>query len=299
MAVVFILNSKSRKKNLFYRALNSHKPQALDVEIWETKKKLHAPELTTRAVTSGFSHIIAVGGDGTLHEVLNGLITSLSSCHSDQPQPLLGLLPLGSANDFARGNGITFDLDKLFFSIKNNHWKEVYYGKIERDDQCTYFLNIATVGFGAEVVKHVNAMSGYWGSHLQFIRGITKSFFSYKKGNMQCRTADYTWSGKTLLIVVANSLFFGSGLSLTPNAHPDSPEFHVAIVADISIHHFFRYLPALKTAQPIRHPEIHYLKGKEIEINSGKNCYIEADGELVGIANAIIKIGGTIRMLKP
>jgi len=286
MKVAFIVNAKARGKAGFYRQVNEIDSK-IEFEVFETKARFHATELTQSAIQNGFETIIAVGGDGTINEVVNGFLNN----DSNDTQPILGLYPAGTANDFAKSVNATPSLASIFQQIDNKEFKQIDAGKVKTGATSKYFINIADAGLGAEVVGTIDKCSKPFGSHFAFYSTIFLKFFTYKKKKVRIELDNLTWEGSILSMVVANAKYFGSGLCIAPHANLNDGQFAIAIYGEITVIDYLKYLPKIRKGDFIKHSHVHYSETKSARIIPLSDPpFIEADGELFGPAEAVIEI---------
>lgn len=291
MKIVFIINNKN---NRLARVLPGLKEYGLKAALGEvafhcTLKKRHAIELARHAAEDGCDCLIAVGGDGTLHEVVNGVMQSKLPVEA---RPVIGLLSYGSANDFARTAGVTHSIEALVEGIRSSSIQEIDLGKItvHESGETRYFINIAGVGLGAEVAQKLEGSSSVFGPRFNYFRHIIKGFLGYSKKEVSCGSSTWQWHGKLLQMAVANGRYFGNAICIAPDARLDDNTFHVSIFGDLSIWDYLKNLGNLKKGIKIRHPQVHYHEADEVLLESQDDCGIEADGEYVGLAPATISI---------
>lgn len=243
--------------------------------VFITSERGHAKSLATELAHDGYTHVIAVGGDGTLHEVVNGVIIS------DNPNCVVGLLPAGTANDYAKNFTLEKKLAPLIHNLNANTSTKVNLGKITlSNNTAEYFINIADMGLGVDVVKRVNRSKKLLGSNLTFTKAILESFFHFKNQEVNVKTSDWSWEGRINSLIVANGKYFGSGMCIAPEADTQGDNFAVVIVGDVSMRDYLNHIGKIKRGQKIDHPEIHYHQAHFLEINSAHG--IEADGEYLG-----------------
>lgn len=280
--VAFILNSRSRKSSQFLHEVERLRKQGLHLMVRETGFAGHAEALARQAAVEGVPLVVAAGGDGTLHEVLNGILGAAAKGAS---LPMLSMLPLGSANDSARSTPFPKSLQTLLQNLKNPQAYLAYAGNIHYQTGGTrYFFNIADAGLGAAVVECSAAHPKWMGSHLRFFSAIVQTLPLFERLELSVTVDGQEWQGNSLVTAICNGSCFGSGIHIGPGANPQEAGFEVCIVGNVSLREFFRYLPHLRMGRYIRHPEIHYLKGREISIRGAGA--LEADGELAGHAPA-------------
>jgi len=281
--VVVILNSLSSKKKFFYRKILPSISAVLSTEVVETQSSDDAISLASKAVESGASAIFAAGGDGTLHQVVNGV---LKGREGNTVLPAIGLLPIGSANDFARTLNLGLDPEKIKRLLVEFNPKPVDVGKATflngENSQPHYFINISDTGMGPDVAEYMNGGNKIFGSAIAYYSGILKTFLTYVPKEVQVKTEEWSWSGKIRSLAIANGKYFGHGLCIAPEAKIEDGIFSVFIVEDISVFDFIRYSETLKKGKMVIHPKVHYRHATKIEISSSEQLMMEADGELMG-----------------
>ena len=291
MRIVFIINNKNNRLAKVLPAIKSYCYQnSLDkVEFLSTLRSKHAIELARQVTEKGCDYLIAVGGDGTLHEVVNGVLQSKLPA---EEHPVIGVLPHGSANDFARTAGISNSIEALFSLIQSHTSQKIDLGKIslQPSGETRYFINIAGVGLGPEVVQNMEQSSSLLGPGYNYFKQIIRGFLSYSKKEVSCTGDTWQWQGKLLQMAVANGRYFGNAICIAPDARLADGQFQVAIFGDLSIWDYLKNLGKLKNGLKINHPQVSYQQAREVQLGSKQPCGIEADGEYVGLAPATIGI---------
>ncbi|XLS28904.1 diacylglycerol/lipid kinase family protein [Flavobacteriaceae bacterium M23B6Z8] len=301
MKIVFVVNNKNNRIAKVLSGIVDYCRQWSlgSAEFIYTERKLHAVELATQAAQNGCDFIVAVGGDGTLHEVVNGV---LQSKISKGKYPVIGLLPLGSANDFARTANISSAVEELLELIKNNSVQEIDLGKIhmQQSNEYRYFINIAGIGLGPEVVQSLERSSGVLGPKLSYFKHIIQGFLSYRKKDVKVIGNTWEWNGKLLQMAVANGRYYGHAICTAPDASLTDGQFQVVVFGDLSVWDYLKNLGILKKGILIKHKEVHYFESDVVHIKSNQPCGIEADGEYLGLAPVTIAIiPKAIRFLMP
>ncbi|MFZ9031616.1 MAG: diacylglycerol/lipid kinase family protein [Robiginitalea sp.] len=301
MKIVFVINNKNNRLGKMLPGLEQYCREVNlgSVQFLTTVRKKHAIQLAKQAAENRCDFLIALGGDGTLHEVINGVMQSNLPANL---YPAIGLLPLGSANDFARTARISNSVEDLIGQIQSKATRKIDLGKIilHHTGEIRYFINIAGVGLGAEVVQTMEQSSSVFGPGFNYFKHILRGFLNYVKKEVRCSGSTWLWKGKLLQMAVANGRSFGNGICIAPDARIADGMFQVAIFGDLSIWDYLKNLHNLKKGVKIDHPQVHYHDVKEVLVESDDPCYIEADGEYVGMAPATISIlPRTIRFLVP
>jgi len=291
MKIVFIINNKdNRLEHILPRLERYCRETAMGhVVFLSTQWKKHAIELARDATENGCDYLIAVGGDGTLHELINGVMQHRLS---DPQYPVIGVLPCGSANDFARTAQLSNSIEKLIELIKCNTCRKIDLGHIllHKTKESRYFINIAGIGLGPEVVQSMAQSSSVLGPGFNYFKQIIKAFLRYKKKEVNCTGNTWQWRGKLLQMAVANGRYFGNAICPTPDATLTDGQFHVAIFGNLSLWDYLKNLSKLKKGLKINHSQVCYHVASEVLLESSDSCGIEADGEYVGLTPATIRM---------
>jgi YegS/Rv2252/BmrU family lipid kinase len=269
--------------------LRANFPHA-EISVLESTYAGHSRALAEASCTQ-CDYMVAVGGDGTLNEVLNGCLGANADL------PCLGALAHGTANDMLRSLHLKGTMDELCTMIRDEQERTIDIGRVIcRDDSGAvierHFINIADIGIGAEVVQHLNQQPGLLGSNLHYLRAILKTFAGYQKRELSI-TSDcgLKWQGKTLAMVAANGQFFGSGLSVAPGAALNDGQLFITLVGDASLTDFALNLRRLKKGTLLDHPEASYHHARRLEVKStGEHAPLEVDGEFLGFTPATIEV---------
>jgi diacylglycerol kinase (ATP) len=277
--VTLILNGISKKKKYFFTKILPALNSVAHVDVRETRSHNDAVILSSQAVDEGVDAILAAGGDGTLHQVINGVLLGREE---KKNLPAIGLIPIGSANDFARTINARRNPAVLQQLLADFNPKPIDVGRlIFQDASHHYFINIADTGMGPEVARRVNGGNKPLGSDAAYYMAILKTFTTYKPTEITVTTESWTWTGKVRTLAIANGKCFGHGLYVAPNALPDDGLFSVFIGGNISVVDFIRYSGKLKKGKMISHPEILYRTARQLTITSPHRLMVEADGELL------------------
>lgn len=292
MKIAIILNGIAQKKGRFFREYwPSLKQAGFICDLFETQTKDDAVTIAADVATQSYDAILAAGGDGTLHQVVNGMLTAQAE---PQHLPALSIIPIGSGNDFARTSGLTTP-SQLTSLLTLNQPKYIDIGKIMCAGQdgtpCTrYFINEADIGMGPDVVKRVCASRQLFGASFAYYQAIIATFFDYKTFHVNATAPDWTWSGNVRTLVVANGQYYGHGLCIAPDANLSDRLFAVFIAGDVSVLDFIRCSGPLKKGKKISLPEVAYKQATQLNLSTDIPALIEADGELVGHLPAKVEV---------
>ncbi len=245
-----------------------------------TERKLHATELTKRAIEEGAKHIICVGGDGTLNEVVNGFLLENSSFVKDVG---LSVISTGTGADFLKAFGI-----KKGFRIPSGKQVFIDAGICEfigwdGNEKKRAFINITDFGIGGEVVWRVNRTTKVFGGFVSFLTGTISALTSYKGATVKYRIDGEEKREKIVGFVIAIGQFFGGGMHIAPLSDPSDGLFDIVILKRGGLKDFLRFGPRIYRGTHLGVEGIYHTRGKNIyaEVLEGK-CPIDMDGEDVG-----------------
>jgi len=229
--------------------------------------------------------VIAVGGDGTCNEVINGLMIT------PNPEIVFGVIPNGTGNDFVR-NFRPFDPYTFVTAIVENSIQQIDLGKITFGQTSRYFINVADIGFGARVIDTMNRqrLNGI-GGKFSYNLAILRSFFTYRKPIIKVQNDNFQFEGKSLMIVFSNGTTFGHGLKIYPEATLDSGKLGLAVIGKVSLLQYAKNLRKLKDGKKLDHPEVKYHEFEKIHASTtDKNLIVETDGEIAGRSSITVEV---------
>jgi diacylglycerol kinase (ATP) len=232
--------------------------------------------------------IVAAGGDGTVNEVVNGILQSGS-------EKLLGVIPIGSGNDFAKMLNLKpFKIEMAIESLRRKTTITSDVGLIEflRNDGTSgsrFFINGVGIGFDAMTADESRKIKHLRGIPL-YTLALLKTLAKYKTPEMNIRIDDKNISGRIFLVAIGNGKSAGGGFLLTPDARINDEVFDVCLVNDLSIFRVLQVLPTVLKGKHTKYPEVTMMKAREIEIKSDSDLVLHADGEIIGTNLRWIKI---------
>ena len=250
----------------------------------------HATEITRQAIADGYRTIIANGGDGTLNEVLNGLVDR----GSVDPSVRLGVIPGGTGSDFVRTLGVPRDGERSLDCIEADHTKLVDVGEIVFDSpenqHVRYFLNVAGLGFDGEVSEYCNRNSKAAGGTITYLKGLLVNLAAYHNKRVEVTLDDRTFTQRVNSVVVCNGQYAGGGMHLGPGAQVDDGIFDVVIIGDVGKLEFIANIPRVYRGTHLTHPKVSWFRSKTVRVTSHEPMYMQAEGELVGMAPATLRV---------
>ena len=285
--VAFIINGsrKLKKENQELISLCVNQNDLL-VEKKITSYPGHAIELAKEFTKSNTNIVVAVGGDGTANEVLNGIMS-----FSIDKRPIFYVLVNGTANDFVRGELHNFKINDFIQSLCAQRNTPIDIGLVSTNQNSNYFLNIADAGIGGKVVQILDSQRKYFGGKFSYFSAILRGFLSYKKPNVCIKINDREINGPLLMLAVCNGKMFGDGLIIAPEAKIDDGFLNVSLFSNVSIMDYLRNLSRLKSGIQLEHQQVSYFKSQRVELKVKKGeIYTETDGELFECGDVTFEI---------
>jgi diacylglycerol kinase (ATP) len=273
-------------------------------ETARTTRPHEATDITQRAVKQSRPVVVAVGGDGTLNEVVNGFF------HNGAPIPTtskLAMVPLGTGGDFRRSLRIPLDPQAAIGLLRTGVPRRLDVGCVtyQTPDGSTavrHFINIADAGLGGEVVQIVGNGTKRFGT-LAYTLGGLRALLGFKNKPMTVDIDDVTHQlPKAQQVVVANCQFFGGGMQMAPTASPTDGVFDVILIKNAGKIETMRGMSDFRAGKHLdqTNPKIELLYGKRVSVSSPRKVRIDVDGEAVGFLPALFEIQpGSIEFITP
>jgi diacylglycerol kinase (ATP) len=249
----------------------------------------HFTELVAQAAADGAELVVAVGGDGTLNEVANGLLELPGK------RPELAVIPFGTGMDFARSNGIPRKLEAALDVARNGRTTTIDAGRASfrawdgsASDRC--FANVASAGMSGAVARQANQTSKALGGKVSFFAALVRVFAGWRNTELAVDVDGEKRHGKMTNLVVANGRYHGGGMLLAPEARPDDGLFDALVFGDITKRDFVLNVGKLYRGTHLSHPKIELLRGATITVDADVPVPVELDGEQPGTTPARFEI---------
>jgi diacylglycerol kinase (ATP) len=257
------------------------KSLGLAFEFQFTEGKGHGIELAKEAAGKGYRYLVAVGGDGTVHEVTNGIMQTGNSKDTS-----LGIICTGTGSDLARTLGISHDVSLACSSLTKDHRRIIDLGVVKYtqkgQNQQRYFVNGAGIGFDATVVAATEKMPKVLGD-LSYLIGLLRTFLTYRNKTVTFKIGDKALETATMLsLVVANGRYFGGGMQIAPNAKLDDGKFDTVIIGNFGKIELLRNLSKVYKGTHLSLSKVRLEMGTSISVESKQKLLVQADGELLG-----------------
>jgi diacylglycerol kinase (ATP) len=269
-----------------------------------TTRPQEATEIAQTNVRGSRPLIVAVGGDGTLNEVLNGFFRNGAPIPTTSK---LAMVPLGTGGDFRRTLRIPLDVKLAIDVLKTGMVRRLDAGCVtfQTADGSTavrHFINIADAGLGGDVVSKVGNGTKMFGSAAYTIGGL-RALLSFKNKPMTVNVDGHTHElAKAQQVVVANCQYFGGGMQMAPSASPTDGVFDVILIKDAGKIESMRGMNDFRQGKHLdqANPKIELVYGKRISVTSPEKVRIDVDGEAVGYLPALFEVQpGAIEFVTP
>jgi YegS/Rv2252/BmrU family lipid kinase len=256
----------------------------------------HLIELGRSAIDAGATLLVAVGGDGTLNEVVNA---------AAERDVELATIPLGTGMDFVRTYGIPKKFDDAVQVAREGKTRRIDAGRVsyrtwQGTDAERWFANVGSVGMSGAVAQRANGMSKALGGKLTFFYALTRVFLEWENTEVTVRFDAGERRGRMHDVILANGVWHGGGMMLAPGASPDDGLFDVILIGDIGKVDFLTTAPKLYKGKHVKHPKVEVLRSARVEIDAGEHLPIEVEGEQIGTTPATFEVvPGALRLRVP
>lgn len=263
-----------------------------------------ATELARAAAAEGRRLVVVAGGDGTVNEVANGL---LRAAEQGAVAPRLGVLPTGTGGDFRRSFGIPDDLAAAARVLREGRTRRIDAGRIacvdgEGRDQLMHFVNIASAGIGAEVMRRVRHGPRVINGEVTIQLASLTVLLRWRNRRIRALIDEERLEVVAQQVVVANCQYYGGGMRVAPRAVPDDGLLDVLVVGDVNLLDNARGMPKLRSGTHLdeENPKLTYRRARRVELESAELVRVEVDGELPGGLPATFEVvPGALELVVP
>ena len=302
LATVFLVNPASdngltgkRWPELAHRAAGL----GLAGETLFSERPGHLIELAERASRDGAELVVAVGGDGTVNEAVNGLLRAGGSTE-------LATIAIGTGLDFVRTYGIPVRLDDAVRTAYEGKTRTIDVGRVtyqawDGSEAVRHVANVGSVGMSAAVAQRANGMSKVAGGRATFFYALVRVFLEWKNTLVTVELASgERREGRMHDVIVANGQYHGGAMWLAPEAQPDDGLFDVILIGDITKRDFMTTAPKIYRGTYLAHPKVELLRSSAVAVDAPERLPIELDGEQVGTTPVRFEVvPGALRVRVP
>jgi diacylglycerol kinase (ATP) len=248
-----------------------------------TERPGHATTLARAGLERGYELVVAVGGDGTINEVVNGLLDPARG----KVGVTLGIIAAGRGCDFIRTVGIPADIGAACSRLVEGTVTTVDLGLLEfqrggkSERRC--FVNVAGGGFDGEAANRSNRVPKFLGGTIPYVAGLLATLTTYRN-----KDVEMTLDGgpphhlRVTSVLVANCRYFAGGMYLAPMADPSDGQLDVVVLNDLGKLEFLLAASKVYSGEHIHHPKVTIHRASRIEVRTGQEMLMQADGEILG-----------------
>lgn len=259
-------NAGRRRKKLYPILLDRLKQSGLTCNVTYSRDPGHLTDVASELAARGCETIVACGGDGTINEVINGIAGT---------QTALGIVPLGTANDFATNMGIK-DIDSAFDIIRQRQTKKIDLIRVNHD---RFFGSTACLGFDAEVAAF--ARRRWLSPYLMHVLGGLWKFFSYKPKTVELRFNGQKCFGDVFLVAFGNVRSYAKGMLITPEAVYDDAYIDICVVKKMPKRRVISVFPSVYKGTHVNHREIRQYRAEAVFVQALDPMDLYADGDFM------------------
>jgi YegS/Rv2252/BmrU family lipid kinase len=230
----------------------------------------HAIHLARQAVADGYKTLVAVGGDGTINEVTNG-IAEVKNIH-------FGVVAIGTGNDYIKAVGIPSDPEKAVEVVIKNKIRKVDIGKVENQ----YFVNGLGIGFDAQVAEDLYKIKKLRGFSA-YLYAVVKNLFFFPNPEIEIAFNGKLIKGKSMMVSVMIGNYLGGGFYLTPDASVDDGMFDILSLGDFNLMQRFFHLPKMTKGTHLKVKGVNIYRTDNVTISSESGLKVHVDGEMINI----------------
>ncbi|MFC2069868.1 diacylglycerol/lipid kinase family protein [Chloroflexota bacterium] len=245
----------------------------------------HAIELAKEAASNGYRYLVAVGGDGTVNEVANGILDS-----GDAENVSLGIISTGTGSDFVRSVGIPRHYLSACSCLIGSKRYLIDVGIVEYrnngESQKRFFVNAAGIGFDAAAVEATEKLPKYFGGTIPYLFGLLRTLVGYRNKSVEMYIDDKVEAARVLSVVVSNGNYLGGGMRIAPNASLNDGILDVCIIGDVGKFDLLKSLPMVYKGTHGDHPKVTLDKAEKVTVESAEKVLVHADGEVLGTGPA-------------
>jgi YegS/Rv2252/BmrU family lipid kinase len=248
----------------------------------------HLAELAREAALDGAGLLVVVGGDGSVHEVANGLVGLAAA-------PPLAVIPRGTGWDFARTFAIPRNVAAAVRVALEGETRSIDLGRVtyrawEGHEAEAVFANVASAGMSGAIAQRANDTTKALGGKASYLWATFAVFARWQASDVRLVVGDQAREGRMFDVVVANGRFFGGGMKICPDAEPDDGAFDVLSIGDVTKRDLVATMPRIYRGTHLPHPKGELLRGPVASVESDEPLPLELDGEQPGTTPARFEV---------
>jgi len=264
--IVNLIAGQGRCKEIFPQVRKELDRYNIDYDLHYTNEPEEATDVARMGIEAGFTHIVAVGGDGTVNEVANGVVGSDAA---------LAVIPAGTGNDFIRMTGIPSDHRQAVKLLTRAHERMIDLGRIGTE---RYFVNGLGIGIDAQVAQDVLKMQRMRGA-AAYLYAAIKEVFRFRAFSVNLKGSDWTEKKTCISLGFANGKYCGGGFKLAPLAKIDDGKIDIAAIGDFAKFERLIRLPQARKGEHLKLSRVSYHQDVKVSVSSQAKLIAHVDGE--------------------
>ena len=256
--------------------------QSKSVQFVHSRSSENIRELAANGAAAGYRYVIALGGDGAFHHVVEGIRGTGA---------IAGFLPAGNGNDIARDLGIPADTVSAAATFCHSVPRAVDLVRVQfPDGRSAHFIGAGGMGLDAEAAHLANTRFKNWPGVTRYLAGALRTFFGEPAFELAAELDGTRWTGRAIFAAVANSSSYGSGVRIAPDAKMDDGWLDVVLVKDVAWTRLVEAIPIVLTTGDLRFDEVKRFRCCRAVLRADRAVKVHGDGELLGESPAEFEI---------
>jgi diacylglycerol kinase (ATP) len=266
--------------------------QSRSVQFAHSRSSENIRELAAKGAAEGFRYVVALGGDGAFHHVVEGIRGTGA---------IAGFFPAGNGNDIARDLGIPADTVSAAAEFCHSIPRAVDLVRVQfHDGGIAHFIGVGGMGLDAETAHLANTQFKRWPGVARYLAGALWTFFREPAFELEAELDGTRWAGRAIFAAVANATSYGSGVRIAPNAKVDDSWLEIVLVGDVAWSRLVEAIPIVLTTGDLRFEEVKRFRCRRIVLRADRAVKVHGDGELLGESPAEFEIlPQAIRVMVP
>jgi diacylglycerol kinase (ATP) len=266
--------------------------QSRSVQFAHSRSSENIRDLAANGAAEGYPYIVALGGDGAFHHVVEGIRGT---------RAIAGFFPAGNGNDIARDLGIPADAVSAAAAFCHSIPRAVDLVRVQfRDGRIAQFIGVGGMGLDAEAAHLANTQFKRWPGVTRYLAGALWTFFREPAFELEAELDGTRWAGRAIFAAVANATSYGSGVRIAPDAKMDDSWLEIVLVGDVAWSRLVEAIPIVLTTGDLRFEEVKRFRCRRIVLRADRAVKVHGDGELLGESPAEFEIlPRAIRVMVP
>lgn len=266
--------------------------QGRNVQFVRSRNSEDVRERAAKAAAAGYRYVVALGGDGVLHHVVEGLYGT---------EAIAGIFPAGNGNDIARDLGIPNDPVRAADLFLHSRPRALDLIRVRfQDGRTAHYIGAGGVGLDAEAAHLANTRFKAWPGLTRYLAGTLWTFFHEPTLELRAEMDGAQWAGRALFAAVANTTSYGSGVRIAPDAKMDDGWLNVVLVGEVEWTRLFEAIPILLTSGKLHYEEVRRFRCRRVRLEADRLAKVHGDGELLGESPAEFEIlPAAMRVMAP